>query len=345
MIDNKVPLLANHQKLEEMASRGEVEVIGVPSKIWLGMPLRGNENIIGILVIQSYEDENAVTERDKEVLELVSHQISISIQKKQNEDDLRKALNKATESDRLKSSFLAIMSHELRTPLNAVLGFSNLVDMDTPIETAVDFCKTINKSGFQLLGLVEDLFDISSIESGNIKIEYNRCSFTSTLYEIEDIIKAELLAKNKTHLKVKLIIPTDANYIFIETDPKRFKQIFLNLLKNAIKFTEKGQIEFGFNMGNINSNIPIEFFVKDTGIGIPDEVQKSIFDMFRQANESSSREYGGSGIGLSISKKLVELLGGEIWLESKLNEGSVFYFNHPNFQLKEENSKPKLIKN
>tara|TARA_R110001583_G_scaffold50403_4_gene157362 strand:- start:3007 stop:5475 length:2469 start_codon:yes stop_codon:yes gene_type:complete len=336
VIDNKMPLLANHQKLEEMASRGEVEVIGVPSKIWLGMPLRGKENIIGILVIQSYEDENAVTERDKEVLELVSHQISMSIQKKQNEDDLRKALFKATESDRLKSSFLATMSHELRTPLNAVLGFSSLVDMDTPIETAIDFCKTINQSGFQLLGLVEDLFDISSIESGNIKIEYNKCSVTSILYEIEDIIKAELLAKNKTHLKLNLIIPTDANDIFIETDPKRFKQIFLNLLKNAIKFTKKGHIEFGFNMGNINSNIPIEFFVKDTGMGISDELQKNIFDVFRQANEGDSRKYGGTGIGLTISKKLVELLGGEIWFESKLNEGSIFYFNHPILQLEKE---------
>ena len=345
VIDNKMPLLANCQKLEEMESRGEVEVIGIPSKIWLGMPLKGKEEeeIIGVLVIQSYKDENVVTEKDKEILELVSHQISISIQKKRDEDSLRRALNKATESDRLKSSFLATMSHELRTPLNAVLGFSNLVDMDTPIETAVDFCKTINQSGFQLLGLVEDLFDISSIESGNIKIEYSRCSIASILYEIEDIIKAELLAKNKTHLKVKLIIPTDANDIFIETDPKRFKQIFLNLLKNAIKFTEKGQIEFGFNMDSINSDISIEFFVKDTGIGIPKEVQKSIFDMFRQVNESSSREYEGSGIGLSISKKLVELLGGKIGLESKLNEGSTFFFKHPKYQLKEENAKLILI--
>jgi PAS domain S-box-containing protein len=344
VIDNKKPLLANHQELEKMVSRGEVEVIGVPSKIWLGMPLRGNDNIIGILVIQSYENENAVTERDKEVLELVSHQISISIQKKQNEDDLRKALHKATESDRLKSSFLATMSHELRTPLNAVLGFSSLIDMDTPIETAVDFCKTINKSGFQLLSLVEDLFDISSIESGNLKIEYNNYSVSSILYEIEDIIKAELHAKNKTHLELKLIIPTNANDIFIETDPKRLKQIFLNLLKNAIKFTEKGKIEFGFKMNNINSDIQIEFYVQDTGIGISNEIQKSIFDVFRQANESSSREYEGTGIGLSISKKLVELLGGKVWLESKLNEGSTFYFNHPIFQLEEEDSKPELSK-
>ena len=333
VVDHKKALLANDKVLNEMELRGEIELYGAPSKIWLGMPLKGEDKIIGVLVIQSYENENAVTERDKEVLELVSHQISISIQKKQNEDDLHKALNKATESDRLKSSFLDIMSHELRTPLNAVLGFSNLINMDTPIETAVDFCKIINQSGFQLLSLIEDLFDISSIESGNVKIEYIKCSISTILYEIEDAARAKQYTMNKTHLELKLTIPANTSEIFIQTDPKRFKQIFLNLIKNALKFTEKGTVEFGFKMSNLNSNIPITFFVKDTGIGIPDEVQKSIFDMFRQVNESSSREYEGTGIGLSISKKLVELLGGKIWLESEQNNGSTFYFNHPTFQL------------
>lgn len=330
VIDNKRTLLANAEVLNELELKGEVQLHGAPSKIWLGTPLRGKkEEVIGVLVIQSYEDESVVTEKDKEVLELVSHQVSISIQKKRDENDLRKALNKATESDRLKSSFLATMSHELRTPLNAVLGFSNLVDLDTPTETAVEFCKTINQSGLQLLSLVEDLFDISSIQSGNIKIEYNKCSVFALLHEIEELVKEEQQAKNKTHIELKLSIPTDLNDIFIETDSKRFKQIFLNLLKNAIKFTEKGKIEFGFNLKEINSNISIQFFVKDTGIGISSDMQKSIFDMFRQANETSSRQYEGTGIGLSISKKLVELLGGEIWLKSELNQGSTFYFNHP----------------
>ena len=339
VVDHKMPLLANEEMLDEMEARGEVELHGAPSKIWLGMPLKGKDGaeVIGVLVIQSYEDEHIVTEKDKEILKLVSQQISISIQRKRDKDNLRKALNKATESDRLKSSFLATMSHELRTPLNAVLGFSNLVDTDTPIETAVDFCKIINKSGFQLLGLVEDLFDISSIESGNVKFEYNKCYISGTLHEIQDIIIAEQNATNKTHLELKLILPSDANDIFIETDPKRFKQIFLNLLKNALKFTQKGKVEFGFDRDNMNSDIPIKFFVKDTGIGISEEKQKNIFDMFRQANESSSREYEGTGIGLSISKKLVELMGGQIGLESKLNEGSTFFFNLPSLQAKNRN--------
>jgi len=342
IIDNKKALLANAKTLNEMASRGEFQLHGAPSKIWLGMPLKGQEEIIGVLVVQSYENENVVTEKDKEFLELVSHQISISIQKKRNEDDLRKALNKATESDRLKSTFLATMSHELRTPLNAVLGFSSLVDINTPIETTVEFCKTINQSGHQLLGLVEDLFDISSINSGNIKISCYKCPLSAILCEIEDIIKAEQHALNKTHLELKLILPINADEIYIETDPKRFKQIFLNLIKNALKFTKKGKIEFGFHLNKNKSSKVIPFFVKDTGIGISDELQKNIFDMFRQANEGNSRKYEGTGIGLTISKKLVELLGGEIWLESKLNEGSTFYFSHPNFQYKEQSTK--LIK-
>ncbi|MDE5422473.1 PAS domain S-box protein [Ancylomarina sp. DW003] len=333
VIDNKKTLLANSRLLDEMESKGEIKLHGAASKIWLGMPLKGDEDIIGVLVIQSYEDENIVTEKDKEILELVSHQVSISIQKKKNEDDLRKALHQAKESDRLKSAFLASMSHELRTPLNAVLGFSNLIDLNTPIETAVDFCKTINESGCQLLGIVEDLFDISSIESSNINIDCTKCSISSILYEIEDIIRTEQNAINKKHIELKLTLPPEMSKYVIYTDPKRFKQVFLNLLKNALKFTEKGYVEFGLKEAMNTSEKSFHFFVKDSGIGISDDMQKNIFDLFRQVDEKSSRMYEGIGIGLSISKKLIELLGGNIFIESKQNEGSTFYFTHPNLQL------------
>ncbi len=329
VVDNKKVLLANEKQLEKMLQNNEIDLVGVPSKIWLGMPLKGKDKIIGVLVIQSYDDENAVSEKDKEILELVSHQISVSIQNKRFEDDLKRALKQATQSDRLKSSFLATMSHELRTPLNAVLGFSNLIEHDTPIETAVDFSRIINKSGYQLLGIVEDLFDISSIESGDIRIKLSTCTIPDVLSEIEDMIKAEQDLMGKNHLKINLNIPSDTSIYIIETDVKRFKQIYLNLLKNALKFTEQGEIDFGFEKYEINSKDFIKFYVKDTGIGISDEKKESIFELFRQANESSTRKYEGIGIGLSISKKLVQLLGGQIWLDSKQNEGSTFYFTHP----------------
>ena len=328
VIDHGEALLADNETLNAMQAKGEVELFGEPSKIWLGMPLKGKGKTIGVLVIQSYDNEKAVTEEDKEILELVSHQISISIEKKRTEEQLNQALLDARESDRLKSVFLTTMSHELRTPLNAVLGFSSIVDMDTPIETAVDFCKMIHQSGEHLLNIVEDLFDISLIETGKIRMTYSTNSLSGLLNEIHDMIIAEQISMNKTNIDLKLVIPDSASLFMLKTDPKRFKQIFLNLLKNALKYTESGLIEYGLKHYDSQSELPFQFYVKDTGIGIPENLQKSIFGIFRQANETLAREHNGIGLGLSLSQNLVELLGGKIWVESKLGEGSTFYFTH-----------------
>ncbi len=329
VVENETALLATEEILDEMEARGEVELKGEPSKIWLGMPLKGREKVIGVLVIQSYAHENAITSKDKEMLELVSHQISISIEQKRTERELHTALNKATESDRLKSVFLATMSHELRTPLNAVIGFSELVDKETDIETAVEFCKMINQSGQNLLNIVEDLFDISLIQSGAVKIRQEKYSLLNLFYEISAVINVEQKVLNKEHIELKIEFPSDYNECFINTDPHRFKQVFLNLLKNALKFTDQGSIEYGFIKNELKSSEFLQFYVKDTGIGIPSEVQESIFGLFRQANESLSRKHDGVGIGLSISKSLTELLGGKIWFDSVAGEGSTFYFTHP----------------
>jgi signal transduction histidine kinase len=329
VVDHEVALLATEEKLGELEAKGEIDLVGEASKIWLGMPLKGKEKVIGVLVIQSYEDIDAVNEDDKEMLELVSHQISISIEQKRTEQELHKALRDATESDRLKSVFLATMSHELRTPLNAVIGFSELVDKETDIETAVEYCKMINQSGQNLLNIVEDLFDISLIQSGAIKIRHEDTSLLNLFYEISAVIHVEQKVLNKEHLELILNIPPNFSGFYLKTDSHRFKQIFLNLLKNALKFTDKGNIEYGFQDFDPKSNRPVQFFVKDTGIGIPEEVQESIFGLFRQANEKLSRKYNGVGIGLSISKSLTELLGGKIWFDSKAGEGSTFYFTHP----------------
>ena len=329
VVDHETALLATAEDLDEMEERGEIELKGESCKIWLGMPLRGKEKVIGVLVIQSYKDENAVTEEDKKILELVSYQISISIEQKRTEQELQKALRDATESDRLKSVFLATMSHELRTPLNAVIGFSELVNKDTDIETAVEFCKMINQSGQNLHNIVEDLFDISLIQSGAVKIKHENYSLLNLFYEISAVINVEQKVLTKEHIELKLDFPSEYNDFIINTDPHRFKQVFLNLLKNALKFTDQGSIEYGFKNSDVKSDGSLQFYVKDTGIGIPEEVQESIFGLFRQANEKLSRKYNGVGIGLSISKSLTELLGGKIWFDSKADEGSVFYFTHP----------------
>ncbi|MGQ1909706.1 GAF domain-containing protein [Marinifilum sp. RC60d5] len=329
VVDHEEVLMGTVDRLDELERLGEVELAGEPSKIWLGMPLKGKEKIIGVLVIQSYDDENAVSENDREMLELVSHQISISIEQKRTEQELHKALKDATESDRLKSVFLATMSHELRTPLNAVIGFSELVDEDISMDLAIEYCKMINQSGLNLLNIVEDLFDISLIQSGAVKIEKKKCRLEEILHEVYAVIKMEQQALDKECIELKMVLPDGYQHLVFETDPNRFKQIFQNLLKNALKFTDKGFIEFGMQQNDLNSNIPFTFFVKDTGVGIPDEKKNNIFGIFRQANESLARTYNGVGIGLSISKSLSELLGGKIWLESQVGLGTTFYFTHP----------------
>ncbi|BAX81308.1 sensor histidine kinase [Labilibaculum antarcticum] len=329
VVDHETALLATAEKLDELEAKGEIDLVGEPSKIWLGMPLKGKEKVIGVLVIQSYIDENVVTEEDKNMLELVSQQISISIEQKRTEQELHKALRDATESDRLKSVFLATMSHELRTPLNAVIGFSELINNEIDLETAVEYSKMVNQSGQNLLNIVEDLFDISLIQSGAVKIKQENYSLLNLFYEISAVINVEQKVLNKEHIELKINFPSDYNDFFIKTDPHRFKQVYLNLLKNALKFTDRGSIEYGFTKSDLKSGIVLQFYVKDTGIGIPEEVQESIFGLFRQANEKLSRKYNGVGIGLSISKSLTELLGGKIWFDSIPEEGSTFYFTHP----------------
>jgi len=328
IIDNGKPLLATSHTLKKMADNGELALEGIPSKIWLGMPLRGNGKTIGVLVIQSYDDESAVTEEDQEVLELVSHQISISIEKKRIEDDLRVALHKAKESDRLKSVFLATMSHELRTPLNAIIGFSDLVDEYTSMDTAIDYCKMINQSGNHLLNIVEDLFDISLIESGVMQINREECVLNKLFEDIDEVIKVEQKLLGKEDLVLTLNIPKKFNDKKITTDPGRIKQIFLNLLKNALKFTDKGGVEYGL-ISLDDKDDQLYFFVKDSGIGIPEDQQDSVFNKFQQVNVETSKQHDGVGIGLSITKSLVEMLGGEISLESQLKLGTTFYFTHP----------------
>lgn len=250
-------------------------------------------------------------------------------ERKKAEIELKNALAKATESDRLKSTFLATMSHELRTPLNAIIGFSDLIDKSLPIADIINFNNTVNKSGKHLLNIVEDLFDITLIETGEMKIIKENVELESLLKEVHEIIKAEQNKTKKTNLDLNLKIPLVSENFSIYTDSSKLKQILLNLLKNALKFTHNGHVTYGFEIETNHSKSMLKFFVEDTGIGIPLLKQEFVFDVFRQVEDSDTKNYGGTGIGLSISKKLAELLGGEIWLESEEGRGSVFYFTIP----------------
>ena len=271
---------------------------------------------------------NDVTERERIHHELIS------------------AKEKAEESDRLKSAFLANMSHELRTPLNAIIGFSGLmIDAGSDNETISNLNIILN-SGQHLLSLVEEILDNSMIETGQIKIKYEIIDINLILYDVKNIIQGEKLKENKTEIELILKIDPELKDNYIFTDARKLKQVLINLLKNALKFTDKGYIEFGFTEIKKANVKYLKFFVKDTGIGIEKKHYDLIFNIFRQVDDTHTRKFGGTGIGLSIAKKITEMLGGEIWVESELGKGSIFYFTIPSLsdKIQKENITSDTVK-
>jgi len=241
--------------------------------------------------------------------------------------ELNRAKEKAEESDKLKTAFLANMSHEIRTPMNAIVGFSELLnDSDMDSQTRKGFIDLINQNSKLLLRLIEDIIDIAKIESDQLRVVKSTCRINQIVDDLGNYYVNYLAKKNIRNIEFKVVKESTQNDFSIISDPYRFKQIMHNLISNAIKFTKKGCIEIGYKKFDNNK---VLFYVKDSGIGLPPNKAEVVFERFRQADETSTKEYGGTGLGLTISKKLVELLGGSIWVESVIGEGSVFYFTLP----------------
>jgi len=326
VIKTQKSILAKKDKIEELEKSGIIESIGVNSKIWLGVPLKIKDKVTGVVVLQSYNDENAYTKDDLSTLEMISQQVSISIERKKAEEDLKNALIKAKESDKLKSTFLSTISHELRTPLNAIIGFSEIINDELPLEEILDFTSMINKSGHELFEIIEDILEITDIESGKTQLSKTEFRVSSIFDEIDEAVDLILEKEDKKYLEVKLNFPVDAKDLMIFSNKSRIKKALIHVLMNSIKFTEKGSIEYGL----IPENDRIVFYIKDTGVGIPENKQNIIFDKFRQADDSHTRKFGGMGIGLTYVKKIIELLDGEIWFDSVEGKGSTFYFSIQN---------------
>ncbi|MBK7132685.1 MAG: PAS domain S-box protein [Bacteroidales bacterium] len=226
--------------------------------------------------------------------------------KKKAQTELIAAKEKAEESDRLKSAFLANISHELRTPLNAIMGFSNLIAETSTDEETVTNSNIIYRSGQHLLSLVEDIFDTAIIETGQIKIHNEKTDIVAIMNEVKDIIHGEILKEEKTGINLNLNLTYMPDYKYIITDGRKVKQVLINLLRNALKFTDQGYIEFGFSKPENQQENMLQFYVRDTGIGIDKKDHEVIFNTFRQLDDTHSRKFGGMGIGLSISKNLLK---------------------------------------
>ncbi len=243
------------------------------------------------------------------------------------EDELMIAKERAEESDLLKSAFLANMSHEIRTPLNAIMGFSSLMaDYSLDKDSISRFLEIIQVNGRQLLTIIDDILLISKLQVNQIKV-------TTAVFDLDQVLtklnqqfgrELSILTEKKIELSVqKLNVKSGVK---IKTDRDKLSLIYSKLIRNAIKFTNIGKVQFGFEL---KANNEIIFFVKDTGVGISKEKQDFVFKKFRQADDSTTREYGGTGLGLSIVKGLIDLLEGQLWVESELGEGAIFYFSLP----------------
>ncbi len=241
--------------------------------------------------------------------------------------ELTAAKEKAEQSDLLKSTFLANMSHEIRTPMNAITGFAGLlIDPETTPDDRILFANIIQSRSDDLMRIINDILEISRIESGNATIEKERVALNGMLREIETVTARKVQRLNKLHITLICDIPELAEELSFISDPFIIKQVFTNLLDNAIKYTPAGYIRYGYLPPENNR---ITCFVTDSGIGIDPKNHKIIFEHFRQAEKQNQHQYGGSGLGLSICKGSLELLGGDIRVESEPGKGSTFYFTLP----------------
>ncbi len=253
----------------------------------------------------------------------ITHFFAISediTEKKQIVEDLKKAKLYAEKSDKLKTSFLQNMSHEIRTPLNGILGFAGLIgNEEEDMNTIKEYANIIAESGTRLLNLINNIIEISKIQSGNVRIEKSIFSLNTLLQEI---YKSFVIDADIKGLTLKYFSKLSDNNSFIKTDKEILKNIFTHLIDNAIKYTKYGKILFGYDIVDNK----IEFFVKDTGIGMENNQKDIIFDSFYKGEEKETVGIQGSGVGLSIVNSLLKILNGKIWVKSKPKKGSVFYF-------------------
>ncbi|MFT5750000.1 MAG: signal transduction histidine kinase/CheY-like chemotaxis protein, partial [Ancylomarina sp.] len=316
VINTKKSLLIREDEFSKHIEKGHFELIGPLCQVWIGVPLSSKDKVIGAIVIQNYEGEKMLGEEDLKVLEYIGPQISLAIERKKSFEDLKVAKEKAEESDRLKSAFLASMTHEIRTPLNAIIGFSNLIAMESSDPKMEEFSNIISKENDLLLQLVDDLLDFSKAEAGVLGLNVKTFDLNMVIDELF------MMFTLKCQHDIELITKKASDFLIISSDELRIKQIFSNFISNAIKFTQKGSVTFGYEITGVSD---IRCFVRDTGIGVPIEKQDKIFERFIKLDSFTQ----GTGLGLSIVKNLVNQMNGKLWLESEPGKGSSFYFQIP----------------
>jgi signal transduction histidine kinase/CheY-like chemotaxis protein len=288
---------------------------------FLSIPIFSNHEIVAVIGVANKRSDYEPS--DVRQLKLLMDTAWRILEHEKMINNLKEAKEKAEEGERLKSSFLANMSHEIRTPMNGILGFAELLkEPDLTRSEKEEYIGIIEKSGRRMLNIINDIISISKLESGLMQVSIKETNLNNLLIYICNFFKPEL---EKKKLSISYFPGLAENEAIVNTDKEKIYAVMTNLVKNAIKFTWQGSIEIGYGL----KDNCIEFYVKDTGVGIPVNQIPIIFERFRQGSESLSRNYEGAGLGLSISKGYLEMLGGKIWVNSTVGKGSCFYFSLP----------------
>ena len=272
------------------------------------------------------------TTAEETVLSMLASNIGGAVRRQESQEDLKKAMELAKSADRAKSEFLASMSHEIRTPMNGVIGMTSLLLLSDLTQNQRDYVTTIETSGESLMNIINEILDFSKIESGRMELEENPFDLRLCIEDVLDLMAPKALEK---HLDIIYFIDPEV-HLYIHGDGYRLRQIIVNLVSNAIKFTDKGDILIHISLASqTDQNVILNFSVRDTGIGIPSNKIDTLFSPFTQVDASTTRKYGGTGLGLAITSSLVKLMHGKIWVISEEGNGSNFHFT-----IKTRNSTP-----
>ncbi|WP_160691732.1 ATP-binding protein [Clostridium sp. C2-6-12] len=296
------------------------------------LPIFVENTFWGFIGFDQCQYERHWKESEFSTLSAFSSSIGKTIERHLTEKALETSRQNAETANMLKSQFLANMSHEIRTPMHAILGYTSLLKDIVKNEESINYLNAIQKAGNMLMNLINDILDLSKIEAGKLELQLSYIDIKRLLDDIKELFSLKI--ENKNLVFNIYIDPKIPKTILI--DEVRIRQILFNLVGNAVKFTHYGSINLSLKVSNINENdnlISLIFEIRDTGIGIPEDQQASIFNPFKQKDGQNNKKYGGTGLGLSISKRLVDMMNGSLTLVSKVNEGSTFIVEIPNISI------------
>lgn len=324
------PLLARPADTGYMVDRGLIDLVGEPAIDWLGVPLKAENETIGVLVVQSYNPRVRYGEREKNILIFVSEQIALTIHRRKIQKELIEAKQNAEVSSKLASALLANMNHELRTPMNGILGFAEiLLDELTDPEARIK-ASNILVSGRRLMETLDAIMDLSYLESDKVSRQFKPVNIDKIVRNVLAVFEPVRREKNIQFFhEVEPGIEVLGNEHLVQ-------HLLKNLVDNAVKYTETGSVNIGVSKVVKDGIRYVSVSVKDTGIGISPEHHRMIFDAFRQVSEGYGRQFEGTGLGLTICKKIVDLMNGEISVTSVIGEGSEFTFLLPAVEIQEK---------